>query len=65
MVDEEYGLKAVHDGGNRPANLLCDHGDILAARVPGVNLPAMEVVHWMSRLRVKCAMLPPVPLRDS
>jgi len=43
MVDEEYGLKALHDGGKGPANLLLDHGDILAARVPAVNFPAEEV----------------------
>ena len=37
MVDEEYGLKAVDDGENRPALLLLDHGHILAARGAGVN----------------------------
>lgn len=42
MVDEEYGLKAVHEGGIRPAQLLLDHVDILAARVPGVNFPAEQ-----------------------
>ena len=40
MVDEEYGLKAVDDGENRPALLLLDHGHILAARGAGVNFPA-------------------------
>jgi len=68
MVDEEYGLKAVSDGENRPALLLLDHGHILAARGAGVNFRAGRFGRyppWLSRIRAAYGMLLTTPMRRS